>query len=640
MNIVSKYYQNPAVVDLEGDSLNPTKFHCMGWYDFKHPEVQYTTDPKVIAEKLASFDCVIGHNFWMWDQIHVKRLLSQYGYEFNYSVIDTLALSNYIRPIRLEHSLESYQEEVKVLKVAVTDWENAEEGLYIDRVVGDVKLNTNLLFKFLKNFRDLYGEEDGIQHTVIRFLSFLYEVYHYSNYNPFKLDRVRLAEYTKILEDKLEIAKTALMSQMPNVMKTVYKPAKMYKKDGTISEAGKKWYLLLEENGANLDVEEVEVIKAPPNPSSADQVKDWLLTLGWEPDYYKDGANGRVPQIKNKDGELCRSIENLENPSANYLREYSVLKHRLSQYLHKFDQEHDTHIAANIKGLTNTLRKKHRDLVNLPKVTVPYGDYIRGVLTCEDDEVVIGSDLSSLENYTRTNFVCEIDPKAAEELLDPDFDTHLATAVSASLLTQDDVDWFIAAKKVAKDGGVKYGGDQERYEKIEAIRGQAKTTGYSALYNVGAAKLARELGISLNAAKRLLEGFWLKNYAVKLFSKACKVKTVGDSKWVLNPLNKFWYPLRSDKDIFSVVNQSAGAFIFDLWIKEIRLGIQTSSHQIEKREITAQFHDEIAIIVKEKDKEIYKEIIQNALVRVNEKLKLKIHIKCEVKVGKYYSEVH
>lgn len=59
------------------------------------------------------------------------------------------------------------------------------------------------------------------------------------------------------------------------------------------------------------------------------------------------------------------------------------------------------------------------------------------MLTCEPDEVFVGSDLSSLENYTRTNFVADIDPKAIDILSDPDYDSHTQLAIFAGMMLQE-----------------------------------------------------------------------------------------------------------------------------------------------------------------------------------------------------------
>lgn len=624
-----KQYQYPIVVDLEGDSLFPSKFHCMGWYDFK-TGVQSTTDPEVMKEVLSKADLVIGHNFWLWDQFHVKRLLGDYTYD----IIDTLALSNYLHNRRVEHSLESYEAEAGVKKVQVEDWQGSSIELYLQRVEEDVKLNTNILYLFLKLAKELYGENIEAIMSAIRLVTFQYECYHWYRYNPFTIDLERVEKYITELEGLRDFTRSELMKKMPNIMETKFPPAKLRKKDGTLSEQGKKWFLLLEENGAALDSESVEVIKEGPNPDSSEQLKSWLFSLGWEPKTFKDGANGPVPQLKDKDGNLCYSVTGLGDSSIPLLEDYAVINHRLAHYLYKF---REIEAYADIKGLTNTLRIKHRNLVNLPKISKKFGEYVRGCLTCKEDEIIIGSDLSSLENYTRTNLICNIDPSSITDLLDPEFDTHLDMAVYAGMCSEEDVAWFKNENKeieaADKEGRTYEISDIKRYKLIKEIRGQAKQTNYSALYSVGAKKLAKDLGISLKKAQTLLDGYWKKNFAVKKFSAACKIKEVNREKWVQAPYNGVWLPLRNMKDIFSTLNQSFGSYVFTLWKREIM-------NDLGHGYLAAEFHDEIAVICKKDEEEKVRKAIPEALERVNEFLKLKVPIRCEVHVGKYYSEVH
>ena len=95
---------------------------------------------------------------------------------------------------------------------------------------------------------------------------------------------------------------------------------------------------------------------------------------------------------------------------------------------------------------------------------------------------------------------------------------------------------------------------QELFKALGKVRDQAKTTNYSALYGVGAKKLARELGISVSDAARLLEAFWEVNWAVRATAKEQYLKTLKDgSIWLKNPVSGFYYNLRYEKDVWSTL---------------------------------------------------------------------------------------
>lgn len=70
------------------------------------------------------------------------------------------------------------------------------------------------------------------------------------------------------------------------------------------------------------------------------------------------------------------------------------------------------------------------------------------------DNILLGSDLSSLENRLKFHFQMPLDPDFVNAQMSDDFDPHLAIAVMAGLLTQDEENFY----KVVKEGF-----DPERY---------------------------------------------------------------------------------------------------------------------------------------------------------------------------------
>ena len=101
--------------------------------------------------------------------------------------------------------------------------------------------------------------------------------------------------------------------------------------------------------------------------------------------------------------------------------------------------------------------------------------------------------------------------------------------------------------------------------------------------------------------------------------------------WLLNPVSNFWYSVRSEKDIFSTLNQGTGAYIFDVWLKYITL---------EGLSPFLQYHDEMVVSVEKGRREEVKIIIDEAMDKVNELLKLNIKISVDVQFGDNYADVH
>lgn len=174
--------------------------------------------------------------------------------------------------------------------------------------------------------------------------------------------------------------------------------------------------------------------------------------------------------------------------------------------------------------------------------------------------------------------------------------------------------------------------DEERYKRLKAMRGPAKVTNYSSLYGVGAAKLAREAGMTVAEAKALIEAFWDMNWAIKQVSKEAYIKTLKDgSLWVKNPVSGFYYSLRYEKDIWSTLNQGTGVFTVDSWIMRMRKkGVVVSM----------QYHDEVLVYSKKGQEEHVKQCLADAMKEVNDTLKLNVEITNDTQFGQSYRDVH
>jgi DNA polymerase I-like protein with 3'-5' exonuclease and polymerase domains len=169
------------------------------------------------------------------------------------------------------------------------------------------------------------------------------------------------------------------------------------------------------------------------------------------------------------------------------------------------------------------------------------------------------------------------------------------------------------------------------FKDLTLIRKIYKAANYACIYGVGAAKLARELKISLKQAKDLIKTYWKRNWSVKKLSDDLTVKKVDGEMWLFNPVSRFWYSLRNDKDRFSTLNQSTGVYCFDKWIMNI----------VSKRpQLTAQFHDEIVLEIKEKAEKLCENLLTEAIDKVNEELNLNITLSVDIQFGKTYAEIH
>lgn len=647
------------VADCETDGFidEATKVHTfgIGWKDADGIwQIKDTPDYTNMIKVLSNpNNVVVFHNGYLFDSVILSKLLN---IEVKAEIIDTLPISWVLFPNRIKEGkkwgLGSFGETYGFKKPDIESWTDLTYAEYAHRVREDVRINIALWEDCLAYYRELYDNDDKKIIGHIRFLSEAMKTIAQQEQYGIKLDIEKCKENIEILDKLAQTKIEILKSIMPKIPVEVLrkKPNSLYKKDGSLSISGANWKRLTDGCGLPIEYEGSikEILKyEEANPLSVQQTKAYLFSIGWNPEIYVDsistkGEVKQVEQIKDKDKNLCKSVLALieKVPELSALADLSTILHRKA-YLIGFlkNVKPNGYIQAQIAGLTNTIRFRHKTLVNLIKVSAPFGEYVRPVLTCEANEVFVGSDLSSLENYTRTNFIADIDPKAIDILSDPDYDTHCQLGIYAGLMLQEEEDFYKWYKKGTKDRNTlpdvfKVYNDEElseQFTRINLIRNKSKTTSYSALYGIGKKKLAKELKISEKEAQQLLDGYWRLNNSVKVFADSCQTKTVRNQLWVLNPGNGYWYTLRKEFDIFSTVNQGFGSYLHILWCRNVRsLGVK----------IVGNFHDEILTVCKSEDYEDTKAKLLKAIEMTNLQTKLRVPIKIDVQKGSNYGEVH
>lgn len=404
-----------------------------------------------------------------------------------------------------------------------------------------------------------------------------------------------------------------------------------------------------------------------PNPGSPAQVKDFLFSKGWVPQtfkYEKDEvafnawiaskpqgkANHRawehwknsrpeeraIPQISvgGDDGkELCHSLLELaeEVPAIKVYADYKVAENRRNTLLGFFrDMEDGKWLKARIGGFTNTLRVKHRELVNLPGVDKPYGYDIRGSLIAGLKKVLAGSDMSSLEDRVKHHFMLPHDPAYVATMQADGFDPHILMALTAGMISQEEFEAFMADPKGNHPPHVKKG------------RKNGKTTNYASVYNAGAAKIAQAAGQPLVVGEQLHKAYWELNWSVKAIAEEQVVfKDARGGKWLINPVNGFCYSLRKESDRFSTLAQGTGSYFFDMWVDNI-LEAMVQKWGIKAKRLTGSFHDECIICMgdSESNRLLIASIIEEAVEKVNKDYNLRRKLGCNTQFGQCYAEIH
>ena len=530
---------------------------------------------------------------------------------------------------------------------------------------------------------------------LLTFLMFKMDCARLQERTQWEVDTKLLYETEEKLSSITNETKVALELVMPRVVRysaKKTKPKKCYKKDTTLSSHGVGWMELLrqfedketDEHGSLIVIAvegEFETYKKlegydDPNSGSPAQVKSLLYAHGWVPasfKYEKDqelfdawvakkpakgAARGswtvwnnskpkerEIPQISISDGdggkELCHSVLELaeEIPAIRRYAEYNVAKSRLGVVKGWIrDMREGKWLQARIGGFTNTLRVQHRELVNLPGIDKAYGPELRGCLIAGEGFVLLGSDLSSLEDRVKHHFMLPHDPEYVKTMQEDDFDPHVLMALIAKMISENDFSEFKRLKKL--DKSLWTANDKALMGLVGSARKKGKTTNYASVYNAGPAAIARAAGVSLADGKILHEAYWKLNWSVKAIAdEQIVIRDSKGGKWLINPVNGFCYALRSDADKFSTLAQGTGSYFFDIWVDNI---LTEMYNRYGKVTLTGSFHDECILKVRdiEKVKIEFSSIIQDAIEKVNEDFLIRRKLGCGTEVGKKYSDIH
>lgn len=635
-----------TVLDLESPGLKPDKIWCLCGVDLVMTEEGIVEqnhvairgdDPEAVKQYLLSREYIVGHNIKMFD---IKVLQRIFSIDLSHiKQIDTLPVSWYLYPERKEHGLGAWGDEFGVEKPPIEDWYNLPVEEYIHRCTEDVKINVRLFKQQMRYLHQIYSQNPQDIHRLLFYLTFKMDCAAEQEDVKWKIDRVKATENQAVLSEEVERKIAELIPVMPlvKVYKKVEKPKKVYKKDGSIASIGQKWLDYLEELGLPEDHEEpikILVKEVPGNPNGPDQRKDWLYSLGWVPEtfnYVRDKNTGEVRSIPQlnlpNSGGICASVERVaeQHPEIRPLIGLFMAKHRLGlveDFLEMADE--DDYVIASIQGLTNTLRFKHaKPFLNLPTVNKPYGILVRQCLSSPEGYILCGSDMSGLEDNTKRHYIWDYDPDYVRELMDPNYDAHLDIAVLGSMLTVEQAEEHKLYKKTKGAEGVNH----------SDVRDISKKGNFSCTYGARPKRISLSCNISMSQSEDIFNAYWKKNWSIQKIAQNTIHQTVNGQMWLYNPVSRFWYSLRYEKDKFSTLNQGTGVYCFDTWVRHLR------SADIK---LCAQYHDEVVfrLLDNQETKDKITADITQAIKKTNEEIQLNVQLGVSIDYGYSYADIH
>ena len=389
--------QMRAIVDIETDSLNATKVHCIVAKDVDSGRV-YPFPPDMI------------HGFRDWSQ-GVKQFIMHNGLSFDAPVcnrllgtnikpsqiVDTLVLSQLFNPIRDGHSLKAWGERLGFPKGDVETFE-----VYTPDMLEYCKQDVNITHKL---FQILQSEGKGFSRSSIRLEHNVRVIIDQQEKNGFAMDmRKAMGLYNKLKDEANGLEKWAVTTFDPTVVELKTKTK----------------YI-------------------PFNIGSRQQIAERLMELGWKPKQHTDKGNIIINEAV---------LDKIDMPEAKKFSRFFLLQKRIAQIKSWIEacDDRDGRVHGRVMTLkTITGRMSHHspNMAQIPAVRSPYGKECRDCWTVDNPYThsIVGTDASGLELRCLAHLMN--DTTFTDILLTGDIHTH--NMKMAGLTDRDQAKTFIYA---------------------------------------------------------------------------------------------------------------------------------------------------------------------------------------------------
>ena len=387
-----------AVVDIEADSLNPTKVHCVVAKDVDTGKV-YPFPPNLL------------HGFRDWS-LGVKQFIMHNGISFDapvlnrllgtnikpHQIVDTLILSQLLNPMRDNgHSLEAWGNRLAMPKGDVDTFE-----VYTPDMLEYCKQDVNITHKL---FEVLQKEGRGFSKSSVYLEHQVRLIIDQQERNGFYLDMQKaMSLYNKLRDEANELEKWAVTNFDPTVVELKTKTK----------------YI-------------------PFNIGSRQQIAERLMELGWKPKQHTDKGNIIINEAV---------LDTIELPEAKKFSRFFLLQKRIAQIKSWIEACDDTDGRVHgrvmtLKTITGRMSHHSPNMAQIPAVRSPYGKECRDCWTVDNPYThsIVGTDASGLELRCIAHLMN--DATFTDILLTGDIHTH--NMQMAGLTDRDQAKTFIYA---------------------------------------------------------------------------------------------------------------------------------------------------------------------------------------------------
>ncbi len=472
-----------ATFDIETDGLidDVTKVWCAVVKDHADGSV-FSFHPDNIGqlcEFLDTFDVLIGHNSIAFDFPVLRKI---YGWSYHGHKVDTLLMSRTQRPSRRipegsgggPHSVESWGIRLGIGKELDIVWDS-----YSPALLGRCKQDVEIQFRILRGLLE-EGQGEGWKEAHIlnaKLFSLLQRQEEYG----WLVDRGKIEDNLEWLERWIRRIDRAIVDSLPIIVEVLETKKdgeynyvrKPFKKDGTHSRS-----VVLYSN--HIDSDNIcgpfgRVLFRPVDLNSNKEVKEHLLSLGWEPAEWNENKEGERTSAKLSKNDPFNGIQ---GGLGRLIAKRVQCRHRigtLEGWLKLIRP--DGRIAAKVGGIAATGRLRHKDIVNVPSPHSGafFAKQMREVFVAKPGWVLVGVD-------SKGNQIRQLAARMGDEQFMRD-----------ALLDKERDGTDFHDTNMARLGGTP--------------RSTAKNFFYGLIFGAGVGKLASTIGCSTKEARRFLNTY-------------------------------------------------------------------------------------------------------------------------------------
>ena len=572
------------------------KIYTFTDHDDKYPSLSDGLD------FMARADALIGHNVIGFDLPALDKL---FGWTFDKKVFDTWIISQACAYRRTHnHGIKGWGEKFDYPKFEFDDFSQYSDKMreYCQR---DVELNTKVYLHLLKEIHmnaqrnENFREGLRIEHDIHKFNTMV-------KTRGWLFDMDKAQEHVKTLSKEMKRIENAIEPSLPPITKFIDKEPKTpkYTKAGWFTATTARMlseYLgrtVTAEEGKTLNIQQFQrKNEEPMKLGNLNELKEWLITKGWQPDDYNVKRVGN-DWIKTGPKLTSTSLAKL-GVLGEDIDKWTTLRNRRSVLEGWIENaKKDNRLRGNMWTIgTPTFRCRHEVIANLPAVDAVFGRELRELFVAEPGYKVVGADSSGNQFRSLCHYVN--DSSLTNQVLNEDIHQYNADILGTT-------------------------------------RRIAKTWIYAYLFGAGNAKLGKVLNGTQNPNKG-------KESRDKYSSAIPGLKRLTENLTTLWKQGGYILALDGRKVFVGSDYQCLNYLLQSAEGLTCKAAVSYAMNKIKEEGLDAYptlfYHDEVAYVAKEEHAERVKEILEESF-REGPKLFGVTIMDGEGSIGQTYADVH